>query len=152
MGMFQAINTASSGLTVDRLRLDVISNNIANAETTSSEEGGTFRRSNVILAPVDQKTIWKSPLTPRAFNDGVGTGVEAKSIALDMDKELKYKYMPSHPHAAKSGPHKGYVAFPNVDVVEEMVDMISASRAYEANSAIIEGAKSMFRKSLEIGR
>ncbi len=152
MGMFQAINTASSGLTVERLKLDVISNNIANAETTRTEEGGTFRRSRVLLAPREAKLTWRSPLVPQSMNEKIGTGVDAVKIQKDMDTILKLRYEPTHPDAAKSGPQKGYVAYPNVNVVDEMVDMISASRAYEANSAVIEGSKAMFRKSLEIGR
>jgi flagellar basal-body rod protein FlgC len=152
MGLFSSINTASSGLTAQRLRLDVIANNIANANTTRTAEGGPFRRSRVIFRPRVEQPYWKSPFLPEAMENGVGKGVRVVKIEEDMDKDPKLVYDPTHPDAIKSGPRKGYVEMPNVNVVEEMVDMISASRSYEANIALINGSKSMFLKALEIGR
>lgn len=152
MGIFTSINTAASGLTAQRLRLDVIANNIANANTTRTTEGGPFRRSRVVFRPRVEQPYWKSPFLPQALENGVGKGVRVAKIEQDMDKEPKLVYDPTHPDAIKSGPRKGYVEMPNVNVVEEMVDMISASRSYEANIALINGSKSMFLKALEIGR
>ena len=152
MGLFTTINTASSGLTAERLRLDVISNNIANANTTRTAEGGPFRRSRVIFRPRVDQPYWRSPFRPESLQNKIGSGVRVASIDKDMDSELVLKWDPTHPDAIKTGPQTGYVELPNVNVVNEMVDMISASRAYEANVAIIDGSKSMFRKALEIGR
>ncbi|MCG8453728.1 MAG: flagellar basal body rod protein FlgC [Spirochaetales bacterium] len=152
MGMFSAINTAASGLSAERLRLDVISDNIANATTTRTSEGGAYRRSRVVFRPRTEKPYWQSPFLPEPLENKVGSGVRVVSIEKDMDSDLVLKWDPTHPDAIKTGPRTGYVEMPNVNVVNEMVDMISASRAYEANVAVMDGAKSMFRKALEIGR
>lgn len=89
---------------------------------------------------------------PERLKDKIGLGVRIASIEKDMDSDLLLKWDPTHPDAIKTGPKTGYVELPNVNVVSEMVDMISASRAYEANVAIMDGSKSMFRRALEIGR
>jgi len=151
MGLFTTINTAASGLTAERLRLDVISDNIANASTTRTAEGGAYRRSRVIFRPRVDQPYWRSPFLPGSLQNKIGAGVRVASIEKDMDSELVLKWDPTHPDAIKTGPKAGYVEMPNVNVVTEMVDMISASRAYEANVAIMDGSKSMFRKALEIG-
>ncbi|MDC7220168.1 MAG: flagellar basal body rod protein FlgC [Spirochaetales bacterium] len=152
MGLFSTINTASTGLTAERLRLDVIADNIANANTTRTEEGGPFRRSRVVFRSETDKPYWKSPILPEGMEQQIGSGVKVESIEKDMDSEMRLVWDPTHPDAIKTGPQKGYVEYPNVTIVNEMVDMISASRAYEANVSIMEGAKSMFQKSLEILR
>jgi flagellar basal-body rod protein FlgC len=152
MGMFSSINTAASGLTAQKLRLDVIADNIANATTTRTTEGGAFRRSRVIFRPRVDQPYWRSPFLPDYLQDEVGQGVRVSKVEKDYDAELRLVYDPTHPDAIKSGPRAGYVEYPNVNIVDEMVDMIDASRAYEANSAIINGTKAMFTKALEIGR
>ena len=152
MGMFSSINTAASGLTAQKLRLDVIADNIANATTTRTTEGGAFRRSRVIFRPRVDQPYWRSPFLPSYLQDEVGKGVRVSKVEKDYDTELRWVYDPAHPDAIKSGPRTGYVEYPNVNIVDEMVDMIDASRAYEANSAIINGTKAMFTKALEIGR
>jgi flagellar basal-body rod protein FlgC len=151
MGLFSSINVAASGLTAQRTRLDVIGNNIANANTTRTPEGGPFRRSRVIFRPRVQQPYWRSPFLPETMENGVGKGVRIAEIEKDQSKP-KLVYDPTHPDAIKSGPRKGYVEMPNVNVVEEMVDMISASRSYEANVAVVNGSKSMFQSALRIGR
>jgi flagellar basal-body rod protein FlgC len=150
MGLFSSINIAASGLSAQRTRLDVISDNIANADTTRTPEGGAFRRSRVVFRPRVSQPYWKSPFLPSALDNGIGDGVRVVSIEKDLDAELRLVYDPTHPDAIKTGPKAGYVEMPNVNVVNEMVDMISASRSYEANIALIEGSTSMFMKSLEI--
>ena len=152
MGMFSSINTAASGLTAQKLRLDVIADNIANATTTRTTEGGAFRRSRVIFRPRVDQPYWRSPFLPAYLQDEVGKGVRVSKVEKDYDAQLRLVYDPTHPDAIKSGPRAGYVEYPNVNIVDEMVDMIDASRAYEANSAIIAGTKAMFTKALEIGR
>ena len=152
MGMFSSINTAASGLTAQRTRLDVIADNIANVNTTRTTEGGPFRRSRVIFRPRVSQPYWRGPFLPQSLDNGVGRGVRIVEIEKDHDAQPRLVYDPTHPDAIKTGPRQGYVEFPNVNVVNEMVDMISASRSYEANTAVINGAKSMFMKALEIGR
>ena len=152
MGMFSSINTAATGLTAQRLRQDVIANNIANATTTRTTEGGPFRRSRVILRPRVDQPYWRSPFTPEQLDNGVGQGVRVVEIQKDYDSDPRLVWDPEHPDAIKSGPRAGYVEMPNVNVVEEMVDLISASRSYEANLAIVDGAKQMFQQAVNIGR
>lgn len=152
MGLYSTLNIASSGLTVQRLRQDVIANNIANVETTRTPEGGAYRRSRVVVTPRTNSLTWKSQYFPKALDGGLGNGVQVASIEKDMDDPLRLVYDPTHPDAIRSGPQAGYVEYPNVNTVEEMVDLISASRSYDANIAVIDGSKNMFMKALEIGR
>ena len=152
MGLFSTVNVASSGLTAQRTRLDVIANNLANADTTRTTEGGPFRRSRTIFRPRVEQPYWRGPYLPAYLDNNPQRGVKIVKIEKDMDKKNRLVYDPSHPDAIKSGPRKGYVEYPNVNVVEEMVDMISASRSYEANVAVINGAKTMFQRALEIAR
>lgn len=152
MGLFTSINIASTGLSAERLRTDVISNNIANASTTRTQEGGAFKRSMVIVQPAaDANPVFRTPFVPGNLDNGPGAGVKVREIVKDTS-EGRFVYDPDHPDAIKSGPHAGYVEYPNVNIVTEMVNMISASRAYEANTTVIEGAKDMFNSALEIGR
>ncbi|TVR90682.1 MAG: flagellar basal body rod protein FlgC [Spirochaetaceae bacterium] len=152
MGMFGSINIAAGGLTVQRLRQDVIADNIANVNTTRTTEGGAFQRSRVVVRPRVDGPYWKSPFVPKQLDHGVGKGVRVVGIEKDMDAQPKLVWDPTHPDSIKSGPNEGYVQMPNVNVVSEMVDLISASRSYEANIAVINGAKSMFQRALDIGR
>jgi len=138
-------------MAAQRTRADVIADNIANASTTRTAEGGPYRRSRVIMRPRVDSPYWRSPFLPENMDNGVGKGVRVTEIQKDYKAENKLVYDPTHPDAIKTGPRTGYVEMPNVDIVTEMVDMISASRAYEANASIIEGTKSMFQKALEIG-
>ncbi|GBU29119.1 flagellar basal body rod protein FlgC [Treponema sp. R8-4-B8] len=151
MGIFNSINIAATGLTANRVRLDVIANNMANINTTRTAEGGPFRRSRVIMRPMTEGPYWRSPFLPDTMDNGLGRGVRVAEVQQDRSTEPRYVYDPTHPDAILSGPREGYVEMPNVDVVTEMTDMISASRSYEANAAIIDGSKSMFLKALEIG-
>jgi flagellar basal-body rod protein FlgC len=151
MGLFTAINIASSGMSAQRTRTDVIADNMANASTTRTTEGGPFRRSRVVMRPRVESPYWRSPFLPQNLDNGVGKGVRISEIQRDYKTELRLVYDPSHPDAIQSGPREGYVEMPNVDIVSEMVDMIAAARAYEANAAVIEGSRNMFQRALEIG-
>jgi len=151
MSIFGAINTAATGLTANRLRLDVIADNMANVNTTRTTEGGPFRRGRVIMRPVQEGPFWRSPFLPDTLDDGIGRGVRVVEIQRD-NTEGPLRWDPTHPDAIRTGPRAGYVELANVDIVTEMVDMISATRAYEANAAIIDGSKAMFQRALEIGR
>jgi flagellar basal-body rod protein FlgC len=152
LGLFSSINTAATGLTAERVRLDVIADNIANVNTTRTTEGGPFRRSRAIFRPRVSQPYWRSPFLPTFLKAEIGQGVRVSRVEKDYDAKPRLVYDPTHPDAIKSGPRQGYVEYPNVNVVQEMVDMISASRAYEANVSIINGSRSMFLRALEIGR
>jgi flagellar basal-body rod protein FlgC len=138
-------------MSADRVRQDVIADNMANVNTTRTAEGGPFRRSRVIMRPRVESPYWRSPFLPNSLDNGIGRGVRVVEIQKDTAAKPRLVYDPTHPDAIKSGDREGYVEMPNVDVVTEMVDMISASRSYEANAAIIEGSKAMFQRALSIG-
>ncbi|MBR5912832.1 MAG: flagellar basal body rod protein FlgC [Selenomonadaceae bacterium] len=147
MSMFMGIDTAASGLTAERLRMDVISNNIANANTTRTENGGAYHRRFVVFSPRDRKpeSFEQALLKATGGKKTVGEGVRAVAIMEDQ-QQGPLVYEPGHPDANADG----YVEKPNVNIVSEMVDMITAHRAYEANATTINAAKSMFSKALEI--
>ncbi|MBO5124000.1 MAG: flagellar basal body rod protein FlgC [Spirochaetaceae bacterium] len=151
MGLFTSINIAATGMSVERLRTDVIANNIANASTTRTPEGGKFQRQTVVLQTLGQENLFRNPYVPNDLDEGPGLGVKVSRIVSDTS-EGRMIYDPSHPDAIKSGPNAGYVEYPNVNVVNEMVDLISASRAYEANSSVIQGSKEMFNSALQIAK
>ncbi|HHU37525.1 MAG TPA: flagellar basal body rod protein FlgC [Treponema sp.] len=151
MGLFTSIHIASSGMAAERLRTDVISDNIANASSTRTQEGGAFRRSRVVLSQKEAGLDWRNPFIPSDIARGVGKGVRVMGIEKDT-ADMRMVYDPTHPDSIQSGPKAGYVEYPNVNIVTEMVDLISASRSYEANSSVIQGSKEMFMRALEIGR
>lgn len=144
MGIFTAIDASASGLTAERLRMDVISNNIANANTTRTATGGAYRRQMVVFQPRASQPSFLQTLNKQLSG---GEGVRVAGIKQD-NAPLRKMYDPSHPDANT----EGYVEMPNVQIVSEMVDMISATRAYEANVTAVNAAKSMALKALEIGR
>jgi flagellar basal-body rod protein FlgC len=143
MDLLGILQVSASGLSAERTRLQTVSTNIANARTTRTDEGGPYRRQMPVLRA--------APVSQDPFADALEAKLQAPvvaDIALDpRDPELVYD--PGHPDA---DPQTGLVAMPNVNVVEEMVDMISASRAYEANVTAISATKNMALKALEIGR
>lgn len=150
MGLFTSINIAATGMSVERLRTDVISNNIANATTTRTQEGGAYRKQSVIVEPIaSSNPQWRFPFVDSELDNGPGKGVRVREIVKDSEQG-RMVYDPRHPDAIQSGPNKGYVEYPNVNIVNEMVNMISANRAYEANSSVIQGSKEMFASALEI--
>ena len=142
--MFRSIDAAASGMTAERLRLDVISNNLANANTTRTAAGGPYRRQQVVFAPRESDASFSSLLNQEM---STGDGVRVVGIVQDQSP-LKSVYDPQHPDADA----RGYVQMPNVNVVSEMVDMMTASRAYEANVAAVNAAKTMALKALDIGK
>ena len=154
MGFISSMNTAATGLTAQRLRMDVIANNLANAETLRTTDGGPFRRSEIIFRPItgNEQPTWRSHFVARNLQNGIGQGVRVSEIVEDRTTQPRLVYDPSHPDAIKSGPRAGYVEYPNVHVVEEMVNMTSAARAYEANTVVITTAQQMFQAALGIGQ
>lgn len=149
MGLFMGIDASASGLTAERLRMDVISNNIANSNTTRTDRGGAYRRRFVVFEPRtrEPKSFEKALQQAVGLSRQTGEGVRAVSIMEDTTQGPMV-YDPSHPDANA----EGYVEKPNVNIVNEMVDMITAQRAYEANSTAITAAKTMLTKTLEIGK
>jgi flagellar basal-body rod protein FlgC len=146
MAFLNSINISASGLTAEKLRMDVISRNIANVNTTRTADGTPYRRQVVVFQEGDNNVSFSDYLND-ASRRLIGSGVKVVGITED-DTPFKSVYDPGHPDADE----KGYVEMPNVDVMTEMVNMISASRAYEANVTAINSAKSMALKALEIGR
>jgi flagellar basal-body rod protein FlgC len=147
MGVLSVFRIASSALTAQRLRLDVTASNIANAETTSTPEGGPYRRTSVVFAPLrDSSARRPAPLGASASGPGFD-GVAIRGIVRDQTPPRQV-YDPTHPDADESGE----VSYPNVDLVTETADMLAASRAYEANVTIINVAKSMAQRAIDIGR
>jgi flagellar basal-body rod protein FlgC len=147
MGLFDAINASGSALTAERLRMDVTAENLANAQSTRGADGQPYRRKEVVL---QQSGDGFGRMLGAAMGQGAsGTpgGVEVAAIVEDQS-DARLVYDPAHPDANA----EGYVAMPNVNPVTEMVDLISASRGYEANVTAIQTAKSMFAKTLDILR
>jgi flagellar basal-body rod protein FlgC len=148
MGMFDAFDISASALTAERMRMDVTAENLANAQTTRTANGGPYRRKEVVLQEVEQGGGFAGSLrTAMGAGSGRPGGVEVAGIAEDSSPN-KMVYDPGHPDADANG----YVAMPNVDSVTEMVDLISASRAYEANVTAMQSAKTMFSKTLDLLR
>ncbi|MCT4596343.1 MAG: flagellar basal body rod protein FlgC [Vallitalea sp.] len=145
MSFFSSMNVSATGLTAQRLRMDVISQNIANVNTTKTKNGGPYKRK--VLLFEEQKGNEFQNMLDNSLESYASSGVKISKIIEDT-KPLKKIYDPSHPEADKSG----YVLLPNVDTVEEMVNMISANRSYEANVTALNAAKSMAMKALEIGK
>jgi flagellar basal-body rod protein FlgC len=145
MSFFSSMNVSATGLTAQRLRMDVISQNIANVNTTKTKNGGPYKRK--VLLFEEQKGNEFQKMLDNSLESYASSGVKVSKIIEDT-KPLKKIYDPSHPEADKSG----YVLLPNVDTVEEMVNMISANRSYEANVTALNAAKSMAMKALEIGK
>ena len=134
MKLLNLMDTVASGLSAQRSRMEVSSSNMANAQTTRTAEGGPYRRRDVVFASVG------------GLEDGV-SAVEVAEVRADQ-AEPRREYDPGHPDADEHG----YVAYPNISVVEEMVDMIPASRAYEAGVTAMQTASGMAQSALQIGR
>lgn len=149
MSTFKAFRISASGLTAERLRMDTIANNLANANTTRSPEGGPYRRQVPVFAPIlDQSMHGGIRGSHSPFQKGsTGQGVKVVGVISD-PLPPRTVFDPDHPDADA----EGYVEMPNINVVKEMVDLITATRSYEANIAALDAAKSMAQRALEIGR
>jgi len=143
MSFLQSLNISGSALTAQKLRMNIISQNIANAQTTRTEDGGPYIKKNVVFSSSDVDVSFAGTLN----NAQKIQGVEVSAI-VDSEEELTSVYNPDHPDADENG----YVLMPNVDTVEEMIDMISATRSYEANITAFNALKSMATSALDIGR
>lgn len=146
MSFFNSINVSATGLTAERLRMDLISENIANANVTRTASGTPYRR-KVAVFRAQEADSFQQMLEVAKGARGLGNGVEVAGIVEDQSP-FKKEYNPNHPDADE----EGYVSLPNVEVVNEMINMISASRAYEANITAVNTNKAMAMKALEIGK
>ena len=146
MGLFQSFDICASGMTAQRYRMDTIAENIANINTTRTEDGDPYRRKIV--------TFEEKRVSPTSFSDTLeylrsykGNGVKVVRVSEDYDTDFKAEYDPSHPDADENG----YVYYPNVDTVTEMTNLIDSSRAYEANVTAFSSMKSVATTGLSIG-
>jgi flagellar basal-body rod protein FlgC len=152
MSFFGALDISASGLSAERMRMDVTAENLANAQTTRGPNGGPYRRKDVVLQTVQSDGFQTALASAAGGLPGAGGGqqpggVQVAGIAEDQSAP-RMVYDPGHPDANA----QGYVAMPNVNSVTEMVDLISASRAYEANVTAMQTAKAMFTKTFDILR
>ncbi len=143
MGIFHGLDISASALMAQRARLDVISSNLANANTTRTESGGPYKRRDIVFEDNSSGTFGET------FADALAdlNGVRVVEIKED-NSEPKKVYDPGHPDANT----EGYVSYPNINPVAEMVNMLSATRSYEANVTAVETYKNIFLRSLDIGR
>jgi len=147
MGMFDSFDINASGLTAQRYRMDTISENVANAETTRTEDGTPYVRKVVTFSEKESQTPFSRVLN-KATDNYSGKGVKVSGTYEDTWTEGNKVYDPSHPDADEDG----YVTYPNVNIVTEMTNLINASRGYEANATAFTASKSMALKGLEMGQ
>ena len=146
MSLASSLRISASGLTVQRLRMEVIANNLANINTTRTEQGGPYQRQSVIFTPA-ATSPFRLLLARAGAEDTAPMGVQVSAIEEDKATP-RLVYDPQHPDHNE----EGYVAYPNINIVTEMIDIMLSRRAYEANATVIEALKSMALKALEIGR
>lgn len=145
MSLFSMLSVSSSGMSAQRMRAELLVENIANSETTRTPEGGPYRRKDAVFTSQSQVSPFSA-----VFQNELGSGasgVEVSEIVTDDSEPIK-KYMPGHPDADKDG----YVGFPNIKPVEDMVDLLSATRGYQANVSAISAAKDMIQRSIDLLR
>ncbi len=145
MDFFTSMNVSASALSAERTRMNLISSNLANASTTRTPEGGPYKRKDAVFAA----TPLQSPFT-RALDSASSQGINQVQVMQIVEDQNapRMQYDPANPDANP----QGYVAMPNVNVMEEMADMLSATRSYEANVTAVQSAKSMALKTLEISK
>ena len=146
MGLFQSFDISASGMTAERFRTDIIAQNIANVNTTRTEDGTPYRRKVVTFA--EKRMTPFSEVLEEQRRRFKGTGVKVTSVQDDETSEYIMEYDPSHPDADENG----YVSYPNVNIVTEMTNLIDASRGYEANATAFEASKAIAQAGIQIGK
>jgi flagellar basal-body rod protein FlgC len=141
MNLFDTMSISASGMSAQRLRAEVLAENLANAETTRTAEGGPYRRRDVVFAQAEPVPSFSSVLNEQL------RGVEVSEVIVD-DSAPEKRYLPGHPDADKDG----YVAFPKLNTAEEMVDLMGAARGYQANVAAISALKDMVQRTIDLFR
>ena len=142
MTIFNSMQINASGLTLERLKMDTISTNMANAKTTRTEEGGPYRRKDVVFQ--ESLINQKNRMTGKSERRSAGV----KVTGITEDENFKQVYDPAHPDADE----EGYVLMPNINMVDEMIALISVQRSYEANVTALNTSKSILKKALEISK
>ncbi len=145
MGLFQSFDIAASGMTAERFRMDIIAENIANINSTHTEDGEVYRRKIVVFEEKTLPTSFKSELN-KALNFS-GDGVKVRRVTEDYETDLIRAYDPANPDADEDG----YVTYPNVDTVTEMTNLIDASRGYQANVTMFDALTAMVQQGISIG-
>ena len=146
MSIYKSFDISATGMTAQRFRSDIITQNIANATTTRTEDGTPYRRRVVTFAEKTNTPF--SHVLARTSADAVGNGVKVTRVSKDYETEMVMSYDPSHPDADENG----YVTYPNVNIITEMTNLIDATRSYEANTTAFEASKSMVTKGLSLGQ
>ena len=141
MNLFDSISVSASGMSAQRLRAEVLAENLANAETTRTPEGGPYRRRDVVFAQAEN-----APSFSAILNEQIA-GVQVSEVTVDT-RDPEKRYMPGHPDADK----QGYVAFPRLNPAEEMVDLMGATRGYQANVAAVSALKDMIHRTIDLFR
>lgn len=145
MSLWQSFNINASGMTAQRFRTDIISENIANVNTTRTADGTPYRRQIVVF---EEKNVTPfSNVLARTREAAVGNGVKVSKLTEDYETDYIMSYDPSHPDADENG----YVSYPNVNIVTEMTNLIDASRSYEANATAFEASKNLMNTGLSLG-
>lgn len=147
MKVFASMAVSASALSAEKMRIDNISQNVANINTTRTPEGGPYQRRRVVFSEMLQESQLNRFVRLPSRGGNNGAGVQVSAVIRD-EAPARIVHDPSHPDADEDG----YVAMPNIDVVNEMVDLITASRAYETNVQVLNVTKSLAMKALEIGR
>ena len=142
MSLFGSLQVSSSGMSAQRTRAELLVENMANSETTRTPEGGPYRRKDVVFSTEEQSSPFSA-----VFQNEIGTGVAVADVIQDT-RDPERRYIPGHPDADANG----YVAFPRMNPAEDMVDLMSASRSYQANVAAISSVKDMISRSIDIMR
>ena len=147
MGLLGSMRASASALMAQRLRMDVIANNVANINTTQTADGGPFRRQTVVFAEKGREVPFRDFLGRAARQDTEGGGVTVTEIHED-NSPARRVFDPENPAADE----EGYVLLPNIDVVTELTDLVSARRAYDASVTVLNATKSIALRALDIGR
>ncbi len=143
MSLFSSLSVSASGMSAQRSRAEILVENIANADTTRTAEGGPYRRRDAVFESQDVASPFSAFLSPQMDSQSEGVGIS--EIAVD-NSEPDRRYMPGHPDADKDG----YVSLPHMNPAEDMVDLLGASRSYQANVAAISAVKDMIQRSIDL--
>lgn len=142
MSLFSSLSVSSSGMAAQRVRAELLVQNMANSETTRTPEGGPYKRRDAVFTTEEQTSPFSA-----IFQQEVSTGVGVSEVVEDL-RQPERRYLPGHPDADKDG----YVAFPNINPAEDMVDLMGANRAYNANIAAISAVRDMINRSIDLMR
>lgn len=148
MALFQSFGISASGMTAQQFRADIIAENLANVNTTRTEDGTTYRRKVTAFQEKGVNKFDRYLTESRKRGSHIGNGVKVTQVREDTETDFIMEYDPSHPDADENG----YVSYPNVNIVTEMTNLIDASRAYEANITAFDAVKSMAQAGLQIGK